>query len=39
MWNTMLGHYQTHDNADQRNAEMKDCFVDDTDRFASLVHW
>jgi len=39
MLNTMLGHYQRHmDKAGQRNADMKDRFVDDTDWFALQVH-
>ena len=30
--------YQTDAKAGQRNAEIKDCFVDDTECFASRVH-
>jgi len=39
MWNTMLEHYQPHAKAGQRNAEIKDRFVDDTEWFALRVHW
>jgi len=36
VWGTMLKHYAK---AGQRNAEIKDHFVDDTEWFASRVHW
>jgi len=39
VWGTMLKHYQTHAKAGQRNAQIKDHFVDDTEWFASRVHW
>ena len=39
VWNTMLGHYQTHDKVGQRNAEIKDYFVVNAEWFASQVHW
>jgi len=35
VWGTMLKHYQTHAKSGQRNAEIKDHFVDDTEWFAS----
>jgi len=39
VWGTMLKHYQTHVKAGQRNAEIKEHVVDDTEWFASQVHW
>jgi len=40
VWGTMLKHYQRHHaKAGQRNAEIKDHFVHDTESFASRVYW
>jgi len=40
VWNTMLGHLsKTYDKVGQRNAKMKDRFVDSAEWFASRVHW
>jgi len=39
VWGTMLEHYQRHAKASQRNAEIKDRFVDDREWSASRVHW
>jgi len=39
VWGTMLEHYQTHAKAGQRNAQIKDHFVDDTEQFSSRVDW
>jgi len=39
VWDTMLGHYQKHTKAGQLNDQIKNRFVDDTEWFASRVHW
>jgi len=40
VWGAMLKHSQnTHAKAGQRNAEIKDHFVDETEWFFSRVHW
>jgi len=39
VWGTMLKHYQTHAKAGQRNTEIKDYFIDDTEWFDSRFYW
>jgi len=39
VWGTMLEHYQTYAKAGQRNAEIKDRFVDSTEWFVPQVRW
>jgi len=41
VWNTIYAGTlsKKHDKAGQRNAEKKDCFVDNAEWFASRVHW
>ena len=40
VWGTMLEHYhKTHAKSGQRNTEIKDRFVNDTEWSDSRVHW
>jgi len=39
VWGTMLEHYQRHTKAGQHNANIRDRFADDTEWFASQLHW